>query len=294
MKPDNKLLQYSTFAVSFLFLKEADGEAVYTDIDPDTVIDNHLELVRLDIDDNGILDFAFLKFTGIGYTYWGSDYLYFYYLHAAPQYPSNAIAGLKSVIDPSYGGFTLYYPYALLSNEFIDEGLDFQNDFYQIIAGRIVLDGVTITNRGKWTPEKTDNYFGIRFLDEYGCNHYGWIRCDTKGKGDTLIIKDYAYETKCDVGILAGDTIGDTTTVGIEENNILDATVYSFKNTLYINLNELISDLEIHVFDVTGKKVYSDKITNLQTQIELIEAKGTYIIKLFSPEGKFTKKIFIN
>lgn len=294
LKSNNRLLQYSTFAVSFLLIKEADAEAVYTDIDPDTVIDNHLEIVRIDIDDNGTFDFAFLKFAGVGYTYWSSDYLYFYYLHAAPQYLNNAIAGLKSVISPSYGGFTLYYPYAFLSNELIDENLDFHNDFYQVIAGRIVLDGVTITNRGNWTPEKTNNYFGVRFLGEDGCNHYGWIRCDAKDSGDTLIIKDYAYETKCDVGILAGDKIGDTTTVGFSEINTLDATVYSFENTIYINLNELDGEVKVSVYDIAGREIYSNSVQEKFSNFVLNQPANFYFIKLTSNKKELIKKIYIN
>ena len=165
----------------------------------------------------------------------------------------------------------------------------------QRLAFRTYFVDVSLTDEGGyWYPEMLDHYLGVRFFDGENCLHYGWIRCDVMDEGRTLIVKDYAYETKCDIGILAGDTIGDTTTVGIAVLNTLNAIVYSFENTIYINLNELISGLEIHVYDITGKKVYSDGITNLLTQIELTETKGTYIVTLISPEGAFTKKIFIN
>ncbi len=151
MATENKLVQYSAMAISFLFFKEADAAAVYTNIDPDTVVNDNLEVFRLDMDNNGTYDFAFLKFTGTGYTYWSEEYLYFFYMHASPQISNNAIAGLSVVIDPSYGGFTLYYPYALLVNDLVYEELNFQNDFYQVLAARVLNeDGVAIIDRGFW------------------------------------------------------------------------------------------------------------------------------------------------
>ena len=43
----------------------------------------------------------------------------------------------------------------------------------------------------------------------------GTLQCVDSGR--TLIIHDYAYENKPDTPILTGDTIGDTTTVSIQE-----------------------------------------------------------------------------
>jgi hypothetical protein len=50
----------------------------------------------------------------------------------------------------------------------------------------------------------------------------------------TLTVHDYAYELKCNTPIIAGDTIGDTTTIGIGELNNLEATIYTFnQNCVY-------------------------------------------------------------
>jgi len=296
MNSEYKLIQYSAMAISFLFLKEADAEAVYTNIDPDTILNDNLEVIRIDIDNNGSYDFAFLKFTGTGYTYWSEEYLYFYYMHASPQITGNAIAGLKSVIDPSYGGFTLYYPYALLEGDLINEELDFQNDFYQILAARALNeDGLAVEIRGKWYPEKLDHFLGVRFLDEVGCNHYGWIRCDVKSKGDTLIIKDYAFESKCDVGILAGDTLGDTTTVAIVENTLSGVTVYSFNSDVFVNIESLRDNYQIVITDLNGKIIYNNILIETTNKIILDDYSiGYYFVKIVTGNKQFTKKIFIN
>ncbi len=291
--------EYSAFAACFLITQtEASAEAVYNDISPDTLIDQELETFAVDLNNDGLIDFAFLRrsFSFLKTTY-SSNYItsHFSALIVGPEQFGNQIAGTMNTISPSYGATTNYYPYAIPFNEMIDENMDFQYDGYQFLAFRFKGEYSSYWPfGGRWYPEVTDRYLGFYFKDTANCFRYGWMRCDVKDFGKELVIKDFAYETKCDVGILAGDTIGNTTTVGISENNILDASVYSFKNFLYINLNELISDLEIHLFDVTGKKVYSDKIANKFTQIELTEAKGTYIVELISPEEVFTKKIFIN
>jgi len=296
MNSDNKLIQYSSMAISFLFFKEADAEAVYTNINPDTIVNDNLEVVRIDMDNNGTYDFAFLKFTGTGYTYWSEEYLYFYYMHASPQISGNAIAGLKSVIDPSYGGFTVYYPYALATGNLINEKLSFQNDFYQIVAARVLNEGgVAIEIRGLWYPEKLDHYLGVRFLDEVGCKHFGWIRCDVKSKGDTLIIKDYAYETKCDVGILAGDTIGDTTAVDIMENTLIGITVYGFNSDVFVNINYLLENYEIVITDLNGKIIYKNILIETINKISLDNYSiGYYFVKIVNGNKQYTKKIFIN
>jgi len=295
MNSEYKLIQYSAMAISFLFLKEADAEAVYTNIDPDTILNDNLEVIRIDMDNNGSYDFAFLKFTGTGYTYWSEEYSYFYYLHASPQISGNAIAGLKSVIDPSYGGFTLYYPYALLEGDLIDEELDFQNDFYQVLAFSHHSEDGGGDNGGLWFPEITSHFLGVRFIDGDNCIHYGWIRCDVKPGVDTLIIKDYAFESKCDVGILAGDTLGDTKTFAIVENTLSGVTVYSFNSDVFVNIESLRDNYQIVITDLNGKIIYNNILIETTNKIILDDYSiGYYFVKIVTGNKQFTKKIFIN
>lgn len=281
-------------AAVFLTIPEiSEAEAVYTNIDPDTIINDDLELVRIDMDDNGTFDFAFLKFTGTVYTYWSHDYSYFYYLLVAPQISGNAIAGIKSVIDPSYGGFTLYFPYALAPGVQVDDKLIFQNDFNQVLAYQIV--GPYGGLGGNWYPGYNNYYLGVRFIDAESCTHYGWIRLDVKPGVDTLIIKDYAYETKCDVGILAGDTTGDTTAVVIMENTLSNVNVYSFKNEVFVNIGALQQNTEIVITDLKGSIIYNNILINNTNTITLNDNLiGYYIVKITYENKQFTKVLFIN
>ena len=285
-----KLIQYSTFAIVFIRGQNGFSQGVYTDLDPDVVLDSHFEAELIDMDSNGFVDFLLINWSYETFTYYG-DLDFQQRIWIGPNTSNNSVAAATV----SFGSGVIAYAYALSQSNLIDNSLPFKNVMLQRLAFRTYFVDVSLTDEGGyWYPEMLDHYLGVRFFDGENCLHYGWIRCDVMDEGRTLIVKDYAYETKCDIGILAGDTIGDTTTVGIAVLNTLNAIVYSFENTIYINLNELISGLEIHVYDLTGKEVYSDKLVNQYTEIALIVPRGTYFVELISEEKKYTKKVFIN
>jgi hypothetical protein len=285
-----KLIQYSTFAIVFIRGQNGFSQGVYTDLDPDVVLDSHFEAELIDMDSNGFVDFVLINWSIDTFTYYG-DLDFQQRIWIGPNTSNNSVAAATT----SFGAGVIAYAYALSQSNLIDNSLPFKNVMLQRLAFRTYFVDVSLTDEGGyWYPEMLDHYLGVRFFDGENCLHYGWIRCDVKDEGRTVIVKDYAYETKCEIGILAGDTIGDTTTVGITELNTLNATVYSFENTIYVNLNELISGLEIHVYDINGKEVYSDKPVNQFTEIALKVPRGTYFVELISEEKKYTKKVFIN
>jgi len=279
-------------AACFISLNQnSNAQAIYTDLEPDIVLSEGDDIFAFDMDDSGGYDFAFFNWTDTSYTL-PSGYLYLERIWVGP-YALNyaAVAGISNYI--STAGYR-YYPFALSIGEIVNDNLSFQNWFYQRMAFKTTEEDGFEINGGYWYPEVLNHYLGVRFVDSEDCLHYGWIRCDVKDEGRTLIIKDYAYELKCDTGIFAGDTIGDTTTVSITEINTLDAIVYSFDNSIYVSLNELVNDVKIYVYDLTGKEIYSGGLTSQITQIELNEVKGIYFIEIVSGEMKFAKMVFIN
>lgn len=298
MELHKKLLQYSSLAFSFLILNKAEGEVVYTNIDPDTLIDQEWESFGIDMNDDSIVDFAvlrrsfsFLKPTSL------SGYItsHFSALFAAPEVFGNLIAGTSNTFSASLGATTLYYPYALTEDVMIDESLGFQSSGYQLLAFRYRgISSSYLPTGGLWYPEILDRYLGVYFADTADCYHFGWIRCDVKNDGKELTVKDYAFELKCDTGIAAGDKIGDTTTVGISELNTLDASVYSFENVIFIKLNEANKEVQIRVYSLSGKEIYSDKIRNQFNKINLNVTKGVFFVELFAGESRYNKKIFLN
>ncbi|MBK9505561.1 MAG: hypothetical protein IPO03_09345 [Bacteroidetes bacterium] len=134
------LSHYSAFAAMFLFCKTGQAEAIYTDIDPDILLSLDNDVYNIDINNDGLLDFKLQKISGSFYSYWSEHLSYAYYVAISPWQSGNRMAGLKSVIDPSYGGFTQYFPFALDSMNLINGDLTFQNNNFEILAYKIRND----------------------------------------------------------------------------------------------------------------------------------------------------------
>ena len=77
-----------------------------------------------------------------------------------------------------------------------------------------------------------------------------------------------------DIGILAGDIIGDTVTEDIEEVKTLDSTVYSFRNSINILLQSQFSDAFVSIYDLINKKVDEYTLTETFTTKTLNRIQG--------------------
>jgi len=300
------LLQYSAFTASFLSLNDTHSQAVYIDIDPDIILDSDGELGLVDMDNEGVIDFAFLNTSGTVSTS-SSDITYVERLWAGPNFPQNGIAGYSSY-HSGYGGFTIFFPYALNYGENVGPELPFHTWGFQRMAFRDYTHhfpslGTGTWAGGYWYPEVLDHYLGVRFLDSAGCNHYGWIRCDVKDEGRTLVVKDCAYESKCDVSIPAGDVVGTTIEFGHDKGDIhtginddlfSGVSIYSFGDRVYINLNDINEKPEVHIYNIAGELVYSEILKDKYSVLELNQPAGAYFVQLVSSKGSHGVKVFIN
>lgn len=281
--------EYAAFAACFLLVhSEANAEAVYTDI-PDTLLNIGFENFHVDMNYDAVVDFELRRRSyDFSITTYSSGYINSHCtaLSIDPEVFGNKIAASTEIWGSAASNyFTVYFPYALAEGQLINGLLSFQDQDFARLAFRFRGQYSSYAmHGGNFYPEVIDHYLGVYFKDTTGCFHYGWIRCDVKNEGKELVVKDFAYESKCDVGIAAGDMIGDTTIVGINETNTFQATVYSFNNTIYINLNDLINKVEVHIYDLTGKEVYSATLINQFTEIKLSESKGMYVVELISEE----------
>ncbi|MEZ5014271.1 MAG: hypothetical protein R2794_08270 [Chitinophagales bacterium] len=293
-------LQYSTFALAFLGTKLADGQAIYHDIDPDIILDEPYTIANLDLNMDGIYDFGFASFT---WTLEYPDYDPYNYvqrLYVGPDSPLNWIAGSHKVYGTAeYNMYDVYFPFALNAGYNVNSTINFQNSGYQRMAFNSTywlpsLEIWTLKDGGKWIPDVEDRFLGISFVDTLDCRHYGWIRCSVLDNGHTLIIKDYAYETKCDVGIVTGDTVGDTTgTVNITANNKLQADIFVYENNLSIQLPRPCTDCKLFIFDQTSRVILSQTFSGDYYTTKLSLPLGIYYVTIEVENTLTSKNILI-
>lgn len=299
---------YSAFATSYLLMHGlAKAEAVYVDIEPDIILDGGGEFATIDLNYDSILDFGFMNTDFTWYDYPYGD-VHFQRIMVNP-FPGNKIGGSSNSTIYSYFYF---YPFALNEGAPINESLEFHNYWYQGMATRlffITFSGIDTDPAGNWYPEMLDHYLGVNFIDASGHGHYGWIRCDVKDEGRTLVVKDYAYEKRVNASINAGDTIGDTTfvkehiidldslhnVVVSTTNTIKDLHIYSFNKSIYINNIDLASNPHVVVLNITGHVVYSADIVKNNSVILLNGiAPGNYIVKIQNGDEVISKQVYIN
>ena len=283
----SKLLQYSSMAVTFIASGANTGaQAVYVDIDPDTVLFPPYGEFAIDFNDFGLIDYRFENESWFGYAEWCECYEQF---NGLLMGNSPSIAAYSDILFSS----NTYFASALEFNQVIDSNLEF-NNHNAYLAYHIIPDWSIyyVFEGGDWFPEAIDKYVGIRFEDTLDCMHYGWIRCSIEDGGSNLTIKDYAYETKCDVGIAAGDMVGNTT-VGIEEINTLEASVYSFGESLYTNVINF-AECTLTICNLQGQEILHQYLTETNTVINMkFYPTGIYLIRLTDGDRFFIKKIKI-
>lgn len=293
----NKLADYSLLSGAFILMHQAAaGQVIYTDIDPDTVFDEAEEGAYFDIDGNGVFDFAVLNSS---FTFY-NDYFFSTWLRqdilAGPQLPTNQIAGNSVLYSTDYGGFLRYFPFALNEGALISEELEWHNWGLQILAIRDYFnssENITHCLYCDWygldLPDIIDHYLGIQFIGTDEQMHYGWMRCDVKDEGRTLIVKDYAYELQPEKPLLAGDTVSYVDVITLPPLPI--TKIYSFNNTIYVNIPNY-QNTQITVYDITGNKIYNKTLEANSAVINMENfAAGIYVVSVKQGENVVRKKV---
>ncbi len=291
------MVDYAKMAIVLLFYNnKSDAQVIYTDLDPDIELQLDNATTSIDMDNDGIVDFMFLRTSGSYYHYLG-------YSDPDPQLrfrqadwvlPFGSINGILGDPATSSGGGINNIPAALYTNVLIDSYKYFQNSSLQVMSYGFYVDSAWHYAFGTqpWNTEEGENkYLGVKFIDSNDCFHYGWIRCEIEDSCKRLIIKDYAFELECDAPIAAGSKVS---YVGVENENTLEGTVYSYGKTVYVKLNGQSNIAVVHIYDIHGKEVYSGVIQNQFTEIKLNNVTGIYLVEINAVEGKLTKKIFID
>ncbi len=296
------LQSYSAFSAAVLIPAiSLNAQAVYVDAVPDIIIDYDInDVTYIDLDNNGVSDFGFYKSSNAGYisSYYGGTYGYYEWQFIRVLVPGEN--GLHAEEFSSTSGTWLIMN-VLESGDIINEDNYFETHDSVMVSRRREVSSLYGYPIGDWNaegpwrniPEFPDRFLGLRFTDEAACIHYGWLRCAITEDEGKLTIKDWAFENKCDVGISAGDKIGDTTIiVDIEQELLSTINIYSSGKDIYFE-NALEKGI-IKIFNNNGQLVNYFDLIPPQNRITLDGiSSGIYIVELESASFNISQKIFI-
>lgn len=258
---NTKFTGYAALACAFAAVQQADAQMVYTDVDPDALInsgDNYL----FDLDNDGTDDFGF---TNVIYSAIGAM--------NALVVGSGGIAGYIG----SFFGSTFPFVSVLDDGQVVDGGLG----WYSTSGGAPLLWGTfgVVGSLGAW-DNVTDKFIGLRI--KMGADfHYGWARIDVSHT--TITLKDYAYNATANASI---NTNGDVS-IQSEENDFIPST-YAIDGGIHISLPADQSTASVSVYDLTGKMIHNEIISG-QADILLNEfSKGIYLIAIENGEAQYS------
>jgi len=137
----------------------------------------------------------------------------------------------------------------------------------------------------------TDKYLGLQFIVG-GNTHYGWARLDSYAIGDSIVVKDYAFEATPNVGILTGNMGASLTETQIEN---LVKFVNQSNNSVQVVVNGNLTNGVVSVVSSTGQIVSSDAITEKTFSVDMNNlSSGIYMVNVTFNEGGTTKKIIVH
>jgi hypothetical protein len=277
MKPtlQQKLKNYTALAGAMTAVGAgADAQIIYTDINPDAVV-NPSQIVNIDINGDNVNDFQ------LGVEQY-LDSLGNPYVTLAVCQVTNAANGVLGTLY--YGQYPL--PFNLNNGDSIAASNPNWNNgsinsgvqYLSIVYGPAVY--------GYWNGA-TDKYLGVRFVA--GNNtHYGWIRLSVNNGSSQITVKDMAYQALPNTGLTAGQL------VGVQEVVDNGVNVVQQNNQLIVNVTEGDVKGMVRVYSATGSLISEEQLTSAQHIVNTGgAATGVYIIRVDRENKSYVKRVYI-
>ena len=283
------LKHYSAMLSVFLLAEDtANAQIAYVDIEPDIQIDKYSGAFELDIDLDGDSEFRFF----FGYLSYFPGLSSWFIKERGPSlkalnYPEDAFEG----IDYPTGAAIRAYAFDIEESGQINFSDSWIGNYGAFVCGREYWSfgwgSFFKYEIGFWKGEVFDKYLGIRFQDAENQTHYGWIRCDAPDSSRVLIIKDYAWQTKPDTPIAAGDT---SITTSVEDAQSIIFSLYPNPAGNFITVRHYTSEiLQLQIYDMAGQIVLTTQLMSSAEDIHIEHlAEGTYIVLLKNNQGLIT------
>lgn len=292
----SKLKSYSALTGAFLLSAGAtQGQVVFTDIDPDTIIHNNN--FDIDFDNDGIKDFVIHHSTS---SYYGMDRRV--ELRPGVDPTNRPMAGLTDFMF-----FDLYAPLNLPAGNPIGPGGPFYSlgsfGLGQMLAKKWLQQGMGQnfywTSRGPFMDSA--GYIGVEFHANNN-TYYGWIQCYVDTGCHGVLIKGYAYDATPNHYIIAGSN----NTTGISDlESLINPTESFYPNPVtngktFIRIDaKLAADLKLEVMNGMGQILLTDdrKLSSGKNVVDLdVSAlkNGTYFVKLSQGKEIYFRKILVS
>jgi hypothetical protein len=272
----SRISKYTAVAGAVVSAAGAQAQVVYTDVNPDYSHDapenNGFAIYPLDLNNDQTVDFLVASRDTV------TANAHVRFTLAVPYGAGNAVAGET----PSNYDYAL----ALDINTMVDSTLNW------IAASNTMAYNTDSNNpyNENWNGV-TDKYLGLKFIVG-GNTHYGWARLDSYAIGDSVVVKDYAFEATPNVGILTGNMGASLTETQIEN---LVKFVNQSNNSVQVVVNGNLTNGVVSVVSSTGQIVSSDAITEKTFSVDMNNlSSGIYMVNVTFNEGGTTKKIIVH
>ncbi|MFI5171288.1 MAG: T9SS type A sorting domain-containing protein [Chitinophagales bacterium] len=262
----NQLTNYGLFATAFLSAGTAVSQIVYTDVDPDIVLNENGDY-DIDMDDYGGRDFRLVNFISAGSFHGGLLQAHYDGNYVAGYSTSNFILiPIASVLNSGeVVGSTL---------DWVDDGYLFWTNLFPVVQG-----GLWENVYNKWA--------GVKF-DIDGQEHFGWIRMDVTSSPIVITLKDFAYDATANtpIGIFTTD---------IENDNGFYPTILLSHKQLVIQLHGNLNSCSVKFYNITGQEVLSVDEVPDNNSIDLQQLEfGVYLFMVTSGEKYYSCMVAVN
>jgi len=287
MKKDllKQLQSYSAIVAGLIAADAAQGQIVYTDVNPDEDVNGNFDALnwqdetawatyQIDLDDDGNVDYT---------------------LRVRSDQQHGA-----GFLDPTDGNFYINNPNdnpfatpleaddEIGSGSEVWKGLLVYPNGYNYLGTLTTLGKTAAEGGGGWTGA-TDKYLGLKF--KIGSNtHYGWARMDVRDDSRVYTLKDFAYQSTPDTPILAGQMV-----TGINNELSRDLNAYTSGKILNVVLNnDNAVNSVMKLYNITGQEILSAPLKSNRNEFVLDVPSGVYFVKVALEGGIYTKKVLVN
>jgi hypothetical protein len=249
---------------ALLVNQEVNAQIQYHDFDPDIVISN--ERFMLDLNMDAVDDFQLVDTNIVSYNMWiGGIY----------GMSSNSMQGDIT------SGFN--YPFKLQFGDPIDATQSWVNNWGSMT---IVTSG-TSPYSSHWINGVNDGYMGLR-IHVGGQTYYGWARMDLPATGDSIILKDMAYNTISFEGLGAGEM-----PVSVAENELSGFTFHLSGNQITVQ-TAVENKYQFRLMSVEGKIIHSENTSGTFLYSGQQLPAGIYLLEIIADGKRRIQQIFIS